>query len=132
MAISVGGGAESMPTAFTDYAKFDKLEDYEADSDEEEWRLTEAEKKAKREKKRDALIQHELDGYKAIDEKLKVAEKLPPRLAAAGERGSAASARARVRGIGIGPRKTRAAAAGRAGTRRRRRRRTGPRGGSTR
>ena len=86
-----------MPTAFTDYAKFDKLEDYEADSDEEEWRLTEAEKKAKREKKRDALIQHELDGYKAIDEKLKVAEKLPPRLAAAGERGSAASARARVR-----------------------------------
>lgn len=129
MAISVGGGAESMPTAFTDYAKFDKLEDYEADSDEEEWRLTEAEKKAKREKKRDALIQHELDGYKAIDEKLKVAEKLPPRLAAPGERGSAASARARARDRAAEDER---AAADRAGTRRRRRRRTGPRGGSTR
>ena len=71
-----------MPQGMTDYRKFDKIEDYEPDSDEDEWRLSEAEKKAKREKRRDELIQHELDGYKAIDEKLKVAEKLPPRVAA--------------------------------------------------
>ena len=74
-----------MPQGMTDYRKFDKIEDYEPDSDEDEWRLSEAEKKAKREKRRDELIQHELDGYKAIDEKLKVAEKLPPRVAAPGE-----------------------------------------------
>ena len=72
-----------MPQGMTDYRKFDKIEDYEPDSDEDEWRLSEAEKKAKREKRRDELIQHELDGYKAIDEKLKVAEKLPPAVSTA-------------------------------------------------
>lgn len=74
-----------MPTGFTNYSKFDKLEDYEPDSDEEDWKLSESEKKSKQEKKRDALIQHELDGYKLIDEKLAIAERLPPRLASAGE-----------------------------------------------
>lgn len=81
-----------MPSGFTDYSKFDKLDDYEPDSDEDEWRLTEAEKKAKREKKRDAMIQHELDGYKEIDAKLEKAEKLPPRMAAPGEYEPAAEA----------------------------------------
>jgi hypothetical protein len=74
-----------MPRGFTDYSKFDKLDDYDPASDEEDWKLSEAEKKARQEKKRDALIQHELDGYKLIDEKLAIAEKLPPRMAAVGE-----------------------------------------------
>lgn len=48
-------------------------------------KLSEPELKAKREKKRDELIQKELDSYKEIDEKLKRAEKLPRRVAAEGE-----------------------------------------------
>jgi len=70
---------------FTDYSKFDKLEDYDPCSDEEEWKLSDVEKKVKQDKRRDALIQHELDGYRLIDEKLAIAEKLPPRVALAGE-----------------------------------------------
>lgn len=61
----------------TDYSKFDKLEDYEPDEDEEDWKLTEAELKAKREKKRDELIQKELDSYKKMDELLEKAAKQP-------------------------------------------------------
>mmetsp|Transcript_11984 Transcript_11984/g.38107 ORF Transcript_11984/g.38107 Transcript_11984/m.38107 type:complete len:313 (+) Transcript_11984:53-991(+) len=61
------------------YAKWDRVEEYEPSEEEMDALLSEAELKAKREKKRDELIQKELDGYKEIDEKLKRAEKLPAR-----------------------------------------------------
>ena len=60
------------------YAKFDELDEYEPEEGEDDWKLSDAEIKAKKEKKRDELIQKELDAYKEIDEKLKRAEKLPP------------------------------------------------------
>ena len=62
-----------------DYSKFDKIGDSDESSDDEDWKLTDAERKAKREKKRDELIEQELASHKAIEEKLKRAEKLPPR-----------------------------------------------------
>ena len=62
-----------------DYSKFDKIGDSDESSDEDDWKLTDEERKAKREKKRDELIEQELASHKAIEEKLKRAEKLPPR-----------------------------------------------------
>lgn len=63
------------------YSKFDTIgASDDDDSDEEDWRLTDAERKAKKEKRRDALIEEELASHKAIEEKLKRAEKLPPRI----------------------------------------------------
>ena len=64
-----------------DYSKFDKIGDSDESSDDEDWKLTDEERKAKREKKRDELIEKELASHKAIEEKLKRAEKLPPRRA---------------------------------------------------
>lgn len=63
------------------YSKWEHVEEYEMSEDEMDAMLSESELKAKREKKRDELIQKELDGYKEIDEKLKRAEKLPKRVA---------------------------------------------------
>ena len=54
-----------------DYSKFDKIGDSDESSDDEDWRLTDEERKAKREKKRDELIEKELASHKAIEEKLK-------------------------------------------------------------
>ena len=62
-----------------DYSKFDKIGDSDESSDDEDWKLTDAERKAKRERKRDELIEKELASHKAIEEKLKRAEQLPPR-----------------------------------------------------
>ena len=62
-----------------DYSKFDKIGDSDESSDDEDWKLTDEERKAKRERKRDELIEKELASHKAIEEKLKRAEKLPPR-----------------------------------------------------
>jgi len=59
------------------YRAFDRLEDSDDEEDKDAWRLSEAEIKARREKKRDALIQKELDAYKEIDAKLERAAKLP-------------------------------------------------------
>jgi len=68
-----------------DYSRFDKIADSDEEGEIEEWRLTEEELKAKREKKRDEMIQHELDGYKKQDEMLKRAETQPARVCAEGE-----------------------------------------------
>ncbi|KAJ1455413.1 hypothetical protein M885DRAFT_520352 [Pelagophyceae sp. CCMP2097] len=73
-----------------DYSRFDKLDDYEADSDEEDWKLSEAALKAKRDAKKDAMIKKELAGYEEIEEKLKRAEKLPALKAKEGEYSAAA------------------------------------------
>ena len=70
--------ASEMSKGF-DYSKFDKIGDSDESSDDEDWKLTDAERKAKREKKREELIEKELASHKAIEEKLKRAEKLPPR-----------------------------------------------------
>mmetsp|Transcript_13985 Transcript_13985/g.42297 ORF Transcript_13985/g.42297 Transcript_13985/m.42297 type:complete len:315 (+) Transcript_13985:27-971(+) len=67
----------SSDTLSAKYAKWSKVEEYEAEEGEEDWRLSEAELKARREKKRDDLIQSELDKFKEIDEKLARAEKQP-------------------------------------------------------
>ena len=49
-----------------DYSKFDKIGDSES-SDDEDWRLTDEERKAKREKKRDELIEQELASRRSRD-----------------------------------------------------------------
>jgi len=69
-----------MPPKGFDYSRFDKVQDSDEES-VEEWRLSEAEIKARKEAKREAAVQKELRSYEEIDEKLARAEKLPPRKA---------------------------------------------------